>query len=139
MTDRMQVYKCELCGNIVEVLHAGPGELVCCGQPMDLMREKVEDKGQEKHLPVTGESEHGMKVMVGGTPHPMEDAHYIEWIEVVEECGAIHRKYLAPGDTPEGIFQVCCDVKEVRSYCNVHGHWGNRNIDHEGSCGCCQC
>ena len=136
MTDTMQVYKCELCGNIVEVLHAGPGQLVCCGQPMVLMKEKTSDTGNEKHLPIIGESTHGMKVKVGSISHPMESEHYIEWIEVVEGCGNVQRKFLEPGEAPEGIFDVCCDVKEVRSYCNVHGHWGNRDINVEGTCGC---
>jgi superoxide reductase len=137
MTDSMQVYKCNLCGNIVEVLHPGPGQLICCGQPMILMKEKKEDAGQEKHLPVAADDAHGMKVSVGSIPHPMEGEHYIEWIEVIEECGKIHRAFLNPGDAPEGLFDVCCDVKEVRSYCNVHGHWSNRDVKVEGSCGCC--
>ncbi len=133
----MQVYKCEVCGNIVEVLHPGPGRLVCCGQAMILMKEKTEDKGMEKHLPVIEATEHGVKVKVGSIPHPMEDEHYIEWIEVVEVCGNVHRKSLEPGAAPEAIFDVCCDVQDIRSYCNMHGHWGNKDSKVEGGHGAC--
>ncbi|HID93626.1 MAG TPA: desulfoferrodoxin FeS4 iron-binding domain-containing protein, partial [bacterium (Candidatus Stahlbacteria)] len=82
MTRRSQVYKCEICGNIVEILHEGVGELVCCAQPTKLLEEKVEEQGKEKHLPVVEKSETRIKIRVGSTPHPMEEKHYIEWIEV---------------------------------------------------------
>ena len=123
MTEQKQIYKCEICGNIVEVLHAGPGQLVCCGQPMTLMEEKTEDKGMEKHVPVLEKTEKGVKVKVGSIPHPMMENHYIEWIEVVEECGNEHRRFLKPEEAPEAEFEVCCGVAEVRSYCNIHGLW----------------
>jgi len=133
MTKRLQVYKCEICGNIVEVVHAGPGQLVCCGRAMILMKEKKEDKGVEKHLPVAEATQQGIKVKVGSIPHPMEDEHYIEWIEVLEACGNVQRKFLAPGESPEAVFDVCCDVEETRSYCNLHGHWGSKETDASGS------
>jgi len=124
MTQLKQVYKCAVCGNIVEVLHTGAGELVCCGQPMDLQKSKTEDEGQEKHVPVIEKTDKGVKVKVGSVPHPMEDNHYIEWIELV--CGDnIRRKVLKPGDKPEVTFCVC-EVKEkmlARIYCNLHGLW----------------
>jgi len=98
MTAQRQVYKCNVCGNIVEVLHTGQGELVCCGQPMELLREKTADAGKEKHVPVIEATEGGVKVKVGDVPHPMEERHYIEWIEVTTE-GDSCRKFLKPGDT----------------------------------------
>ena len=123
MTQKKQVYRCEICGNVVEVLHPGAGQLVCCGQAMTLMTEKATDAGNEKHLPVVEKTEKGVKVKVGEVPHPMEDAHYIEWVEIVEECGNTHRRYLNPGEAPEAEFMVDCKVVEARSYCNKHGLW----------------
>ena len=122
MTERNQVYKCEVCGNIVEVLHVGGGELVCCGQPMDLMEEKTEDEGQEKHVPVIEKIDGGYKVKVGSVEHPMEDAHYIQWIELLAD-GKVYRKYLNLGDTPEAEFMVEAEKVEVREYCTLHGLW----------------
>lgn len=122
MTERLQVYKCEVCGNIVEVLHAGVGELVCCGKPMVLFSEKTEDQGKEKHVPVVEPIANGIKVKVGSVPHPMEEDHYIEWIEVIAEEKA-YRKFLKPGETPEAEFPVSGDVL-VREYCSIHGLWG---------------
>ena len=125
MTQRNQVYKCNVCGNIVEVLHEGIGELVCCGQPMELMNEKTEDTGKEKHVPVIEETSKGVKVKVGSNSHPMEKNHYIEWIQLIVD-GKVHRKFLNPGEKPEAEFKV--DKKEVemaREYCNVHGLWRN--------------
>ena len=122
MTERNQVYKCEVCGNIVEVLHAGGGELVCCGQPMDLMEEKTEDEGQEKHVPVIEKVDGGYKVKVGSVEHPMEDEHHIQWIELLVD-GKACRKYLSPGDKPEAEFMVEAEEVEVREYCTLHGLW----------------
>ncbi len=124
MTKENQIYKCNICGNIVEVLHAGVGELVCCGQPMELLSEKTEDEGQEKHVPVIEKTDSGIKVKVGSVPHPMEEAHYIEWIEVIAD-GKIYRKFLKPGDAPEAKF--CLDTVDIqaREYCNVHGLWSS--------------
>jgi len=122
MAERLQVYKCNLCGNIVEVLTGGVGELVCCGQPMELLDEQTADKTTEKHVPVIEKTDAGYKVVVGTTLHPMEEKHYIEWIELVAD-GRAYREFLKPGDAPEATF--CIDAAEVRAreHCNVHGLW----------------
>lgn len=122
MAERMQVYKCELCGNIVEVLHGGPGQLVCCNVDMELMEEKTADSSTEKHVPVVDKVEGGYKVLVGSVPHPMADAHYIEWIELVAD-GIVYRKYLNPGDVAEAIFAIDAENVSAREYCSVHGLW----------------
>jgi superoxide reductase len=122
MTKLKQIYKCNVCGNIVEVLHTGVGELVCCGEAMQLMEEKREDVGQEKHLPVIEKMENKVKVKVGSIPHPMEEKHYIEWIEL-EAKGKAYRQFLKPGDTPEAMFDVKPEKITVREYCNLHGLW----------------
>jgi len=125
MAKRDGIYKCEVCGNIVEVLHRGEGELVCCGQPMKLMEEKTEEEGfTEKHVPVVEKSEKGILVKIGNIPHPMEETHYIEWIKVERKDGRIGRKYLKPGEKPEAEFDVPLEeVVAVREYCNLHGLW----------------
>lgn len=122
MTVQKQIYKCAICGNITEVLHAGIGDLVCCGQPMTLMTEKTEDAGNEKHVPVIEKTEMGIKVKVGSVPHPMEEKHYIEWIEVSAD-GKSCKKFLKPGDKPEAEFEMKADKVIAREYCNVHGNW----------------
>ena len=122
MTERLQVYKCEICGNIVEVIHSGKGQLVCCGQPMKLMEEKTEDVGKEKHVPVAEKTETGIKVKVGSISHPMEEKHYIEWIEIITDSGTL-RNFLKPGDKPEVEFEIKAEKIEVREYCNIHGLW----------------
>jgi len=111
-----------VCGNIVEVLHAGRGQLVCCGQPMKLMEEKRMDEGKEKHVPVIEREGNRVIVKVGSVPHPMEEKHYIEWIEVIDD-GCIHRKQLKPGDEPKAEFFVFSDKVSARGYCNLHGLW----------------
>lgn len=120
------IKKCGVCGNIVEVLHVGGGQLVCCGQPMELLVEKVEEEGQEKHLPVIEKTKKGIKVKVGDVPHPMEEKHYIQWIEV-EARGISCRVFLNPGDKPEAEFNLQVEPEEViaREYCNIHGLWRN--------------
>jgi superoxide reductase len=122
MAKRLEIYKCELCGNIVEVLHEGKGELVCCHQPMKLVTENTVDAAKEKHVPVIEVLDHGIKVKVGSVAHPMEEKHYIEWIELVAD-GKAYRQFLKPGDAPEAVF--CIDAKEItaREYCNLHGLW----------------
>jgi superoxide reductase len=122
MTQLKQIYKCSICGNIVEVLHAGKGELVCCGQPMELLAEKTQDQGFEKHVPVIERTEQGILVKVGSIPHPMEEAHYIEWIEIIAD-GRYCRKFLKPGDKPEALFEVTAKEVIAREYCNIHGLW----------------
>jgi len=122
MAERFEVYLCEICGNMVEVLQGGVGELVCCDEPMKLLKENTVDAAKEKHVPVIEPVEHGIKVKVGSVPHPMEQKHYIMWIELIAD-GRSYRKFLSPGDAPEATF--CIDAKEItaREYCNLHGLW----------------
>ena len=122
MAQRLEVYKCEVCGNIVEVLHGGGGELVCCGQPMKLMTENTVDAAKEKHVPVIEKVEGGVKVKVGDVAHPMEEKHYIEWIEIIAD-GKVYRQFLNPGEAPEAFFAVDADQVTAREYCNIHGQW----------------
>ncbi len=122
MTGRLQVYKCEVCGNIVEVLHEGKGELVCCGKPMKLFVENTVDAAREKHVPVVEKTASGFKVKVGSVAHPMEEEHYIEWIEIIAD-GKAYRQFLKPGGAPEATFDVKADRITAREYCNLHGLW----------------
>jgi len=123
MTALKQIYRCNVCGNIVEVLHTGKGELVCCGEPMELLKENSTDAAVEKHVPVIEKTAAGVKVKVGSAPHPMETQHYIEWIEVLTDGGNC-RKFLKPGDQPEADFDVNIqDIKSAREYCSVHSLW----------------
>ena len=122
MAERMEVYKCELCGNIVEVLHGGAGELVCCGQPMVHLVENTVDAAKEKHVPVIEKVTGGVKVKVGSVPHPMEEKHYIEWIELIVN-GKAERQFLKPGQAPEAVFKVEQKNVTAREYCNLHGLW----------------
>ncbi len=122
MAERLQVYKCEACGNIVEVLHGGGGELVCCGDPMVLFVENTVDAAKEKHVPVVEKAEQGIKVKVGSVPHPMEEKHYIEWVEVIAD-GKVYREFLKPGDTPEALFDLRDENVTAREYCSIHGLW----------------
>ncbi|MDD5089484.1 MAG: desulfoferrodoxin [Candidatus Wallbacteria bacterium] len=122
MTGKFEIYKCEICGNIVEVLHEGAGELVCCGKPMKLFEERTADKTTEKHVPVVEKTADGFRVVVGSTLHPMEEKHYIEWIELQAD-GKTYRQYLMPGAKPEALFCVSAASVSAREYCNVHGLW----------------
>lgn len=122
MAKRLEIYKCEICGNIVEVLHGGEGELVCCNEPMKLYEENTVDAAKEKHVPVVEKVDGGFKVKVGSVPHPMEDKHYIEWIEVIADEDA-YRHFLKPGDAPEAVFNIEADKVTAREYCNLHGLW----------------
>ncbi len=124
MTRKNQIYKCPLCGNIVELLHAGAGELVCCGQPMNLVTENTVDAALEKHVPVIEKTARGYKVVVGNVPHPMEEKHWIEWIELAAG-NKTYRQMLSPGDAPEAVFCVDAAAVTVRAYCNLHGLWKN--------------
>ncbi len=121
-----QVYRCNVCGNMVEVVHASMGRLTCCNQAMELLEENTKDAATEKHVPVIEKVENGYKVTVGEVAHPMQDDHYIEWIELVTETDVL-RKYLQPGEAPEAVF--CTDAAAVtaREYCNLHGHWSATN------------
>jgi superoxide reductase len=122
MTERLQVYKCEVCGNIVEMLHAGAGELVCCGAPMKNYVENTVDAAKEKHVPVVEKIAGGFKVKVGSVPHHMEEKHYIEWIEVIAD-GKAYREFLQPGQAPEATFMIQAEKVVAREYCNLHGMW----------------
>jgi len=117
-----EIYKCSVCGNIVEVVHAGDGELVCCGQPMILMKENTVDASKEKHVPVIEHTPSGVKIKIGSIPHPMEEKHYIEWIELLAD-GVSYKKFLKPGDKPEAEFCVKAQKITAREYCNLHGLW----------------
>jgi len=120
LTEKLQIYKCEICGNMVELLHSGKGELVCCGQPMKLYKENTVDAALEKHVPVIEKTDNGFKVKVGSAKHPMTNEHYIEWIELIVD-GIAYRKFLNPGDAPEAEFCIKADNVTAREYCNIHG------------------
>lgn len=122
MTKLNQVYKCNICGNVVEMVHEGVGGLVCCGQPMELLAENSVDAAKEKHVPVAEKVDGGVKVKVGSEAHPMTEEHFIEWIEVISG-GKVQRLFLKPGDSPEGDFVTGDDELIVRAYCNLHGLW----------------
>lgn len=123
MAEKKQIYKCETCGNIVEVLHGGAGELVCCGEPMkQYAAHYSSDEGKEKHVPVLEKAGDGVKVKVGSNPHPMEENHYIEWIEIIDgETSCRH--FLQPGQDPEAVFKGMPEGARAREYCSVHGLW----------------
>ena len=120
---RLEIYKCKVCGIVVEVLDGGAGGLVCCGERMELLVEKTADVANEKHVPVVEQTEEGVKVKVGSVPHPMEEKHFIEWIDVVAD-GRSYRQFLKPGQNPEAAFKVAAgDIDAAREYCNLHGLW----------------
>ena len=122
MAKRLEVYKCKVCGNIVEVMTGGDGALVCCGQDMVLMSENTVDAAQEKHVPVATKVSGGWEVVVGSVPHPMEEKHWIEWIEL-NTNGTSYKVFLKPGQEPKAFFPVEADTVAVREYCNLHGLW----------------
>jgi len=122
MTELNQVYKCSVCGNIVEVVHASAGTLVCCGKNMELLNPNTTDAAQEKHVPVIKKTKTTVKVKIGAKKHPMEEKHYIEWIEIIAD-GKVYRQYLKPGDKPQAQFKVAAENVVAREYCNLHGLW----------------
>lgn len=122
MAEKLQIYKCEVCGNIVEVLHGGKGTLVCCNQNMKLIEENTVDAAKEKHVPVIEKTDDGVKVSVGSVAHPMLEEHFIEWIEIIVD-GKAYRQFLKPGENPEASFCVKGDNITAREYCNLHGLW----------------
>ena len=122
MAEKLEIYKCEKCGNIVEVLHGGIGELVCCGQPMKLYKENTVDAAKEKHVPVVEKTADGFKVKVGEVAHPMEEKHFIEWIELIAD-GKAYRQFLTPGQSPEATFKIEAAQVTAREYCSIHGLW----------------
>ena len=122
MTKKLQVFKCEVCGNMVEVVHAGAGTLVCCNQNMTLLEENTVDAAKEKHVPVIEKQEGGFLVKVGSVAHPMLEEHWIEWVQLLAD-GKAYRQFLNPGEKPEAFFKI--DAKDVsaREFCNLHGLW----------------
>ncbi len=122
MAKQLEIYKCNICGNIIEVMHGGAGELVCCGQPMELMEPGTVDASKEKHVPVIEKTEQGYRVRVGSADHPMEEKHYIEWIELIAD-GKSYHQFLQPGQEPQAEFCVQASQITVREYCNIHGLW----------------
>jgi superoxide reductase len=126
MAKQLEVYKCELCGNIVEVIHAGAGDLVCCGQDMTLLAENTVDAAKEKHVPVIEVGSGFVTVTIGSVAHPMEEKHYIEWIELMAD-GKVYRQFLHPGDAPTATFNVTALNLTARELCNLHGVWSAQN------------
>ncbi len=122
-SEQLQIFKCSVCGNIVEVLHVGGGELVCCEKPMQLLSENTEDAATEKHVPVIEETDDGITVKIGEVAHPMTDEHHIEWIHAIDAEGQSHRAFLAAGDAPEATFPIKAQGVKAREYCNLHGLW----------------
>ena len=122
MAEVSDIFKCNVCGHMIEVIHAGSGDLVCCGEKMEKLEEKTADSSTEKHVPVVEKTDKGVKVKVGSVPHPMEEKHFIEWVQVVIG-GKSYREFLKPGMPPEAEFCVEGEVTMAREYCNVHGLW----------------
>ncbi|MEN6384848.1 MAG: desulfoferrodoxin [Phycisphaerales bacterium] len=122
MVKRNEIYKCIECGNVIEITTVGGGELVCCGKPMRLMIENTSDGAKEKHVPVIEKIQGGFIVKVGSVTHPMEEKHYIQWIEVQAD-GKFYKQYLAPGQKPEAVFKIEAEKVIAREYCNLHGLW----------------
>ena len=122
MSKRFEIYKCDECGDMLEVIREGQGEFSCCGKPLKLLVENTVDASREKHVPVIERLPSGIKVKVGGAPHPMEPKHYIEWIEVIAD-GMVCRQFLKPGDAPEATFNIAAKEIAVREHCNIHGLW----------------
>jgi superoxide reductase len=119
---KLQVYKCGVCGNMVEVLNVGGGTLVCCGQEMNLLTENTTDAAKEKHVPIIEKTPDGVKISIGAVAHPMLPEHHIEWIQLIAD-GKACRQFLNPGDKPEVIFHVKAEEVSAREYCNLHGLW----------------
>jgi superoxide reductase len=124
MTQRDEIYKCEKCGNIAGILHSAGGQLICCGEPMKLLKENSVDAAVEKHVPVIEKKGTIVTVRVGSVAHPMEEKHYIEVIGVLAE-NKVYRAYLKPGDKPEAVFEIKENITCARAYCNLHGLWKN--------------
>ncbi len=122
MAEKLEVYKCEGCGNIVEVLHGGGGTLVCCGTHMTLLKENSVDAAVEKHVPIVEKTADSVTVKVGEAAHPMLEKHYIEWVEIIAD-GKVYRQFLNPEDAPEATFNIAADAVTARAYCNLHGLW----------------
>ncbi len=122
MSARLDIFRCDKCGNVVELLHSGGGALFCCEAPMVYLAENTVDAALEKHVPVLEKTASGYLVKVGAVDHPMTREHLIMWIELVAD-GVVHRKFLAPGDAPRATFNLQADKVTAREYCNLHGLW----------------
>ena len=123
MSKKYEVYSCEICGSMIEVINGGGGTLVCCNKPMTLVKENSVDAATEKHVPVVEKVEDGITVKVGSVTHPMEEKHFIQWIEVITTDGEVLRKDLTPNESPEATFKINGEIESVREYCNLHGLW----------------
>lgn len=122
MSKKLDVFKCEECGLIVEVVHEGDCAPECKGKPMKQYTENTVDAAKEKHVPVIEKSADAITVKVGSVAHPMQDDHYIEWIELIAD-GKVYRQHLNPGDEPVAVFPVLAEQVSAREYCNKHGLW----------------
>jgi len=127
MAQRFEVYRCEKCGNIVEVLDGGTGQLVCCSQPMLLLEENTVDAAREKHVPVIEKVKGAYKVKIGSVAHPMKEKHYIKWIELLAD-GKTFISFLEPGMAPEATFHIDATSASARGYCNLHGLWKGEEV-----------
>jgi superoxide reductase len=122
MAEKLEVYKCAACGHVVEVLNAGAGKIVCCDKPMEHLAAKTTDQGKEKHVPVIEKFNGSYKVKIGSIPHPMEEKHFIQWIEIITD-GKVYRQTLKPGQAPEAVFNLAGENVTAREHCNLHGVW----------------
>jgi len=122
MPKTLEIYKCEVCGNMIEMIHGGVGQLVCCNEPMKQFTENTVDAAKEKHVPVVEKIDNNYRVAVGSVAHPMEEKHYIEWIELIAD-GKAYRQFLNPGDEPKTTFTTNATNVTIREYCNLHGLW----------------
>lgn len=125
MVEKREIYHCEKCGNLIEILHDNSNSLICCGQTMNLLQEKTQEEGKEKHVPIIEENDEGVKIKVGSIEHPMEKEHYIEWVEISTDKGE-SKKFLNSGERPEALFPVKAKITKSRIYCSVHGLWKNK-------------
>lgn len=123
MSKKNEVYFCTICKAMTEVINGGGGTLVCCNQSMELLKENSVDAATEKHIPVVENIDGKVNVKVGSVPHPMEEAHFIQWIEIITADGIVSRKDLKPGESPEAAFKIDGEIESVREYCNLHGLW----------------
>lgn len=122
MPKRLEIYKCQHCGNIIEVMVGGGANIVCCGEEMQIQAENTVDAAKEKHVPVIERGNGTITVKVGSVAHPMEEKHYIQWIELIAD-GTVYRQFLQPGQAPEATFCVTAENVMAREYCNLHGQW----------------
>ncbi|MBT3395400.1 desulfoferrodoxin [archaeon] len=125
MTEKKQIYKCQICGNIVEVLHEASAPLFCCGEPMQNMEENTEDASNEKHVPIIERVDGSVIVKVGSVEHPSDEEHHIEWIEITSSKKS-YKKFLKAGDKPEAEFKIDSEDVVARAYCNLHGLWRSK-------------